>query len=57
MENNEKQTKSEQDCGSDWISFLNFAAKIQNIKVMKRISFYSHTVHKETVETFTGSSI
>lgn len=26
MENNEKQTKSEQDNGSDWISFLKFEA-------------------------------
>ena len=26
MENNEKQTKSEQDSGSDWISFLKFTA-------------------------------
>lgn len=34
---NEKHTKSEQDCESDWISFLNLAAKIQNIKVMKKI--------------------
>lgn len=26
MQNNDKQTKSEQDSGSDWISFLKFAA-------------------------------
>lgn len=36
---NEKHTKSEQDCESDWISFLNLAAKIQNIKVMKKNNF------------------
>lgn len=26
MQNNDKQTKSEQDSGFDWISFLKFAA-------------------------------
>lgn len=35
MENNEKQTKSEQGSGSDWISFLKFAAKNPKYKSYK----------------------
>lgn len=32
---NEKHTKSEQDCESDWISFLKFAAKNPKYKSYK----------------------
>lgn len=39
MQNNDKQTKSEQDNGSDWISFLKFAAENPKYKSYEKSIF------------------